>query len=168
MDLFNGKSGAHRMKKLIYFLTIIFALSLCTCSGGIKEMLDDYNSNFTPYVEIPLLPGEEGFMEDTMLFSIYHVPSTATLCLFAPEVPNAEYKWQIRTSEERIPLSLSGKEINLNQFDNDPNLVLYIPSLAIANGSYWLKLTVKINQGGEELVFTDSTELVIYEDIYKM
>ena len=62
----------------------------------------------------------------------------------------------------------NGKEINLNQFDNDPNLVLYIPSLAIANGSYWLKLTVKINQGGEELVFTDSTELVIYEDIYKM
>ena len=49
------------MKKLIYFVTIIFALFICSCSGGMQEMLDDYNSNFTPYEEENLLPGQEGF-----------------------------------------------------------------------------------------------------------
>lgn len=145
------------MKKLIYFLTIIFALFICSCSGGMQEMLDDYNSNFTPYEEENLLPGQEGFEEESMLALIYHVPSSATLCLIAPELPDAKYEWKITTKNDDEIMTINGSK-----------LILYIPNYEIKTGTYWLTLTVKIGQGGEEQIFTDSCELVIFEDISKM
>ena len=51
---------------------------------------------------------------------------------------------------------------------NGSRLVLYIPNYEINPGTYWLTLNVKIGQGGEEQIFTDSSELVIFEDISKM
>ena len=141
------------MKKLIYFVTIIFALFICSCSGGMQEMLDDYNSNFTPYEEENLLPGQE----DSMLALIYHVPSSATLCLIAPEVSDAKYEWKITTKDNEEIMTIIGSR-----------LILYIPNYEIKPGTYWLTLTVKIGQGGEEQIFTDSCELVIFEDISKM
>ena len=120
-------------------------------------MLDDYNSNFTPYEEENLLPGQEGFEEDSMLALIYHVPSSATLCLIAPEVSNAKYEWKITTKDNEEIMTIIGSR-----------LILYIPNYEINPGTYWLTLTVKIGQGGEEQIFTDSSELVIFEDISKM
>ena len=145
------------MKKLIYFVTILFALFICSCSGGMQEMLDDYNSNFTPYEEENLLPGQDGFEEESMLALIYHVPSSATLCLIAPELPDAKYEWKITTKDNEEIITIIGSR-----------LVLYIPNYEIKPGTYWLTLTVKIGQGGEEQIFTDSSELVIFEDISKM
>lgn len=120
-------------------------------------MLDDYNSNFTPYEEENLLPGQEGFEEDSMLSFIYHVPSSATLCLIAPEVSDAKYEWKITTKNDEEIITIIGSR-----------LILYIPNYEIKPGTYWLTLTVKIGQGGEEQIFTDSCELVIFEDISKM
>ena len=121
------------MKKLIYFVTIIFALFSCSCSGGMQEMLDDYNSNFTPYEEENLLPGQDGFKEDSMLALIYHVPSTSTLCLIAPELPDAKYEWKMTTKNNEEIMTINGSR-----------LVLYIPNYEIKPGTYWLTLNVKI------------------------
>jgi len=154
-------------KTLLFLVSFILFCMLNSCSDGVETMLDEYNSHFTPVYEEVLIPGDKNFNEKTMLFDLYHVANTSTLCISAPEAEGAIYRWEITDADGNFPKQINGRNFDFSQLETKSNLILYMPTIALPAGTYWLNLYVSLTNEIETLNYSDSSELVIYEDIRK-
>ena len=126
------------MRRIGRFVLAIIALSLLLagCGGGMDYMIEEYNSRFGIHDDrILLVPGDLGYDENDMLEPEYHVDSTYTLNIPAPQVKGARYQWD---------LYKDGKKVVTNHDGSYHTFQLYLPG-NLGVGTYQLQLIVTVD-----------------------
>lgn len=158
-------------KKNTLFPLVLAALCFCilfpACKSGMDDMLDDYNSHYTPTKDprIPPKPGDPDFDEKKMLFANYYVNNEGSVNLCGPN-DCASYYWRIFNSTSDLEQNINDLATKINYYTNSGNkkqeFRFYIPnsSSILEVGTYKIKLVVTDSEG---TVYTDIANLIIYE-----
>ncbi len=140
-----------RIGKLVPII-IVLNLLLTGCKGDIDYMIEEYNSRFGIHDDNYLLPGDLGYDENDMLEPEYHVDSTYTLNIPAPQVKGARYQWA---------LYKDGKVVQADHDGSHHTFQLYLPG-NLGVGTYQLRLTVTVDgkECKDTALITVHTEVV--------
>lgn len=143
------------MRRIRKIVPVIIALSLLLagCGGGMDYMIEEYNSRFGIHDDrILLVPGDLGYDENDMLEPEYHVDSTYTLNIPAPQVKGARYQWD---------LYKDGKVVQADHDGSHHTFQLYLPE-NLGVGTYQLRLTVTVDgkECKDTALVTVHTEIV--------
>lgn len=140
-----------RIGKLVPII-IVLNLLLTGCKGDIDYMIEEYNSRFGIHDDrILLVPGDLGYDENDMLEPEYHVDSTHTLNIPAPQVKGASYQWD---------LYKDGKVVQADHDGSHHTFQLYLPG-NLGVGTYQLRLTVTVD--GKE--YRDTALVTVHTEI---
>lgn len=125
------------MRRIRKIVPVIIALSLLLagCGGGMDYMIEEYNSRFGIHDDNYLVLGDLGYDERNMLEPEYHVDSTHTLNVPAPQVKGASYQWD---------LYKDGKKVVTNHDGSYHTFQLYLPG-NLGVGTYQLQLIVTVD-----------------------
>ena len=123
-----------RIGKLVPIMMVLNLL-LTGCKGDIDYMVEEYNSRFGIHDDRYRLLGDLGYDEKNMLESEYHVDSTHTLNVPAPQVKGASYQWD---------LYKDGKKVVTNHDGSYHTFQLYLPG-NLGVGTYQLQLIVTVD-----------------------
>ncbi|MCQ2240740.1 hypothetical protein [Treponema sp.] len=157
---------------LCRFCAIVSFAMFSGCMNGVDNMLNEYNSHFEqqgdPLAEI--LPGDENFMESSMLLEKYPVANDASLTIVAPKA--SSYKWSLYKIQKDIKdvygysaLDVEKVPISLSPYVSDTSQALsfYLPDmLQIETGTYELRLEVMAK--GKS--YRDAAMLIVYDPFY--
>lgn len=151
-------------KKNTLFPLVLAALCFCilfpACKSGMDDMLDDYNSHYTPTEDVPEVPGpgDIDFCSIEMLSDLYAIGDNESLNLFGPPKCK-EYKWEV-IDPFLIPEPDCVQVIYPEGFnDTSRRFLIYVPSSGLLRGVYQIKLTVV---GENEETYSDMCKLIIY------
>lgn len=160
------------IKKILLIITSTLLLSLIiSCDTSIDNIIEDYNSNFTPDPDMIKTsgpsPGEDDFTEDVMLENEYFIWDDSIFILAAPEFC-VEYSWIITDPDDStntpVPVHQYGEpETLFHQIWKGRDFCInIIDSGLITNKVY--KLTLKaISKEGH--VYQDTAALVVYKHL---
>lgn len=142
------------------------------CMNGIDNMLNEYNGHFEQEKGSfnELLPGDENFMESSMLLEKYPVANDASLTIVAPKA--SSYKWSLYKIQKDIKdvygysaLDVEKIPINISVYVSDISQALsfYLPDmLQIDAGTYELRLEVM----AKGKTYRDAAMLIVYDPFY--
>ena len=141
------------MRRIRKIVPVIIALSLLLagCGGGMDYMIEEYNSRFGIHDDRYRLLGDLGYDENDMLEPEYHVDSTHTLNIPAPQVKGASYQWD---------LYKDGKVVQADHDGSHHTFQLYLPG-NLGVGTYQLRLTVTVD--GKE--YRDTALVTVHTEI---
>ena len=140
-------------------LSLLCFCFLCSCKSGINDMLDDYNSHYTPTEDprIPPKPGDPDFRANDMLSPIYPVDIDGSVNLTAP-FDCTSYLWTLTDKQGKDHID------KITFYKNCGNICrefrFYIPDSDLELGTYKITLTVT---DADNNSYTDTAALVIYE-----
>ncbi len=163
------------MKKQFALICIFFSFVMAvSCSNGLTDMFESYNSNFTSADLVKSdNPGFPGFDPDLMLQPAYLLRSDGSVTLFAP-VNCDSYLWALYSrDDDNTPIvsvdeGLKGYSQRVafrSSEDNQQAFSLYVPDENLPIGTYKLVLTCTVTIDGQLFTYTDITSLVIYDAI---
>ena len=141
------------MRRIRKIVPVIIALNLLLagCGGGMDYMIEEYNSRFGIHDDRYRLLGDLGYDENDMLEPEYHVDSTHTLNIPAPQVKGASYQWD---------LYKDGKVVQADHDGSHHTFQLYLPG-NLGVGTYQLRLTVTVD--GKE--YRDTALVTVHTEI---
>ncbi|CAM4173425.1 hypothetical protein [Treponema peruense] len=139
------------------FAFVILPALLFSCTNGIGQIMDEYNSQFHHVAEENFrepVPGDENFNESEILLERYFVNRNASVSLAAPDGCSS-YKWTLYSVNSIEKKEVLGQE---GQY-----FILYIPDAKLVSGrTYVLELSLACADG---TIYGDSCELVVYDSL---
>jgi len=142
---------------VLFFACVSFAALSFSCTNGIEQIMDEYNSQFHHVAEENFsepVPGDENFNESEILLERYFVNRNASVSLAAPDGCSS-YKWTLFSVN-----TIAKKEVLVQE---EQYFILYIPDAKLVSGrTYVLELSLACADG---TIYGDSCELVVYDSL---
>lgn len=139
------------------FAFVILPALLFSCTNGIGQIMDEYNSQFHHVAEENFrepVPGDENFNESEILLERYFVNRNASVSLAAPDGCSS-YKWTLFSVS-----TIKKTEVLVQE---EQYFILYIPDAKLVSGrTYVLELSLACADG---TIYGDSCELVVYDSL---
>lgn len=142
-------------KRIKIILTAVFSLFVMSCSAGMDQLIDEFNSNYVTVIPERELPNvnKDGYKQSMMLQDHYHVLIGERFEANAP-LGGKSYKWTlVNESVEPVEETVIAETLNVR-------MVIAEENFNIAQ-KYTLKLKV-VNQSNK--VFLDYADFYVFKE----